>query len=581
MKLLLVFARAYPWRTAVMIGCLLLAGLAEGVGLSGLLPLLALAAGSAGVSGGAGTAAAAPLADAVVAVLRAIGLPPTAGVLLAVIIGGAAVKAGLVLLANQQVGYSAARVATDLRLALVRALLSTRWEYHVHAPLGAFANAVASEASRTSNAYLQATSILMLLIQTAVYAIIACLVSWQATLVAVVAGLVIASALHRLVRLSRRAGVRQTKLGRALLSQLTDMLQAVKPLKAMGREHLLGPLLEAETQRLNRALELEVLSRAAMKALQDPLMVGVLAAGIYVALTVFALPLSTIIMLVLLSTRILDCVGKVQRDYQDFVVHESAFEALQDMIRRAEAAREVMHAGATPTLRREVRLTDVQFAYDAQPVLQRASLIAPVGQMTVITGPSGSGKTTIADLVAGLIQPQAGAVVIDGVPLTAIDLGQWRAQIGYVPPEPLLMHDTIAANVTLGDRALAPGDVAAALRAADAEEFVAALPHGVETIVGERGLRLSGGQRQRIALARALVRKPALLILDEATQALDAEAESAICETFRRLRGTLTILAICHQGGLLGIADRVYRIDGTTIVPVAQRPSYGAVATGS
>src|SRR5215813_1600875 len=197
MKLLLVFARAYPWRTAVMIGCLLLAGLAEGVGLSGLLPLLALAAGSAGVS----AAAAAPLVDAVVAVLRAIGLPPTAGVLLAVIIGGAAVKAGLVLLANQQVGYSAARVATDLRLALIRALLSSRWEYHVHAPLGAFANAVASDASRASTAYLDATSILMLMIQATVYAIVACLVSWQASLLALLAGIVMASVLHRLVRL--------------------------------------------------------------------------------------------------------------------------------------------------------------------------------------------------------------------------------------------------------------------------------------------------------------------------------------------------------------------------------------------
>src|SRR5262249_3797608 len=159
MELLRVFAGTYPWRTAVMVGCLLLAGFAEGAGLSGLLPLLAMAAGN----GGAG-AASSPLADAVSSALHVIGLQPTAGVLLALIIGGTALKAGLVLLANQQVGYSVARVATDLRLALIRALLSTRWEYHVHAPLGTFTNAVASEASRASTAYLQATSILMLVI---------------------------------------------------------------------------------------------------------------------------------------------------------------------------------------------------------------------------------------------------------------------------------------------------------------------------------------------------------------------------------------------------------------------------------
>ena len=142
--------------------------------------------------------------------------------------------------------------------------------------------------------------------------------------------------------------------------------------------------------------------------------------------------------------------------------------------------------------------------------------------------------------------------------------------IGYVPQEPLLMHDSIAANVTLGDPAPDAGRMSTPRCAPRArEEFVAALPHGIETVVGERGLRLSGGQRQRIALARALVRKPALLILDEATTALDADAEAEICETFRRLRGELTILAICHQGGLIAIADRVYRVDGATIVPVA------------
>src|SRR5262245_25441229 len=204
MRLLRVFARAYPWRTAVMVGCLLLAGLAEGASLSGLLPLLALAAGN-GASDGGGAAGASPLADAVVGALRAIGLSPTAAVLLALIIGGTALKAGLVLLANRQAGYSVARVATDLRLALIRALLSSRWEYHVHAPLGAFANAVASDASRASTAYLDATSILMLMIQATVYAIVACLVSWQASLLALLAGIVMASVLHRLVRLSRRA----------------------------------------------------------------------------------------------------------------------------------------------------------------------------------------------------------------------------------------------------------------------------------------------------------------------------------------------------------------------------------------
>jgi len=581
MKVLRVVARAHPWRSGAMLGCLLLAGLAEGVSLSGLLPLLAMVAGGGGAGGGANQLSSSPLAEYVTRALQAVGLPLTAEVLLAIIVGGAVLKATLVLIGNQQLGYNAAGIATDLRLTLIRALLSTRWEYHVNAPLGAFTNAVASEASRTSEAYRHATSVVMLVIQTTVYVIVACLVSWKATLGALFTGVVTAALLHHLVRLSRRAGVRQTKLAKSLLSQLTDTLQSVKPLKAMAREHLLEPLLEHETGRLNRALELEVLSGAAMRALQDPLLVVVLAAGVYGALTFLALPLSTIIMLVLLSTRILDCVGKVQRDFQNLVVQESAFDSLQEMIRRAEAAREIKHTGVAPTLRREVRLTAVHFAYEAKPVLRDVSLTVPVGQLTVITGPSGAGKTTIADLVVGLILPQQGAVVIDNVPLTAVDLARWRGMIGYVPQDALLIHDSIAVNVTLGDPALAAADVDAALDAAGAREFISALPDGIDTIVGERGLRLSGGQRQRIALARALVRKPALLILDEATTALDSETEAGICETFRRLRGGLTILAICHQGGLIEIADRVYRVDGGTVVPVQLRPVYGTAATGS
>jgi ATP-binding cassette subfamily C protein len=581
MRLLRVFGRAYPWRTGVMLGCLLLAGLAEGASLSGLLPLLGMAAGGPGANAGGSAAGSSWLNGAVVSALHAVSLPATAEVLLVLIIAGTVLKAALVLLANQQIGYSVAHIATDLRLALIRALLNTRWEYYVHAPLGAFANAVASEAARASDAYLRATSIVMLLIQTAVYATIACLVSWPATLAALLAGVVMAFVLHHLVRVSRRAGARQTKLGKSLLGRLTDTLQAVKPLKAMGRENLLGPLLEGETQRLNRALELEVLSKAAMRALQEPLIVVALSAGVYGALIILALPLGTIIMLVLLSTRILDCLGKVQREAQEFVLHESAFDSLQEMTRRAEAAREIKHGGATPTLQHEVRLAAVHFAYEAKPVLRAASLTVPAGQLTVITGPSGSGKTTIADLVIGLIRAQEGTVLIDDVPLTAVDLAQWRAMIGYVPQDTLLMHDSIAVNVTLRDPDLAVADVDAALRAAGAQEFVAALPQGIDTVVGERGLRLSGGQRQRIALARALVRKPALLILDEATTALDPDTEAGICETFRQLRGAVTILAICHQGGLIEIADRVYRVDGGTVVPVQLRPIYGSAAAGS
>jgi ATP-binding cassette subfamily C protein len=143
--------------------------------------------------------------------------------------------------------------------------------------------------------------------------------------------------------------------------------------------------------------------------------------------------------------------------------------------------------------------------------------------------------------------------------------------IGYVPQETLLLHDTVFINVTLGDRELTEQNVEQALRAAGAWDFVAAMPQGMLSTVGERGSALSGGQRQRIAIARALVHNPRLLILDEATTALDPATEVGICATLRELRGELTILAISHQSAILEAADRAYRLQDGVATLVADR----------
>ena len=148
-----------------------------------------------------------------------------------------------------------------------------------------------------------------------------------------------------------------------------------------------------------------------------------------------------------------------------------------------------------------------------------------------------------------------------------VDVRAWRGMIGYVPQETFLFHDTIMANVTLGDDEISRARVEGALRRAGAWEFVAALPESLDSVVGERGARLSGGQRQRIAIARALIRDPALLILDEATTALDPETEAGIAATMRRLTGKVTVLSISHQPAMKRAADIVYRIDGGAAVP--------------
>ena len=157
--------------------------------------------------------------------------------------------------------------------------------------------------------------------------------------------------------------------------------------------------------------------------------------------------------------------------------------------------------------------------------------------------------------------PDDGVVRVDGVPLETIDVGAWRRMIGYVPQEIVLLHDSVRVNVTFGDRGIPDEEVERALRAAGVWEVVQAMPGGLDASVGERGSKLSGGERARIGLARALAGHPRLLILDEATAALDPETEAKVLETLRDLRGEVTILAISHQPALREVADRVYRIE--------------------
>ncbi|MCC6765776.1 MAG: ABC transporter ATP-binding protein [Deltaproteobacteria bacterium] len=557
MKLLLLIVRRYPQRTLLALGCLVCAGLAEGIGISSLLPVIRVATRDQASAAASNTALERGLDTA----LGFVGLAPTTTTLFTIVFAGIALKAGLVLLANRQVGYAVAHVATTLRLQLIEALLRTRWAYFVHKPVGAIANSVAMEAQAAADAYLHATTVWALLAQCFVFAAISCLVSWRATLGALVVGSVITVLLNRLVRASRKSGRRQTMRIRQLLARLTDTLQAVKPLKAMAREPLIAPVLEGETRRLNQALEREVMARAYLEAFQDPLMMLFLAVALYVGLGTLSMPFADVVILVFLCARIIADLAKVQKSMQRLAVKESAYWALDDLIREARGAVEVGTGTQPVRFTREIRVDHVSFAHDVAPVLSDAAMVIPAGSLTVITGPSGSGKTTLVDLIVGLLQPQAGEVRVDGVPLREIAARDWRTQIGYVPQETLMLHQSVAQNVTLGDPSVPLADVHEALRAAGASEFVAALPEGVDTIVGERGLRLSGGQRQRLALARALVRKPALLVLDEATTALDPATEREICATLRALRGAVTLVAICHHGHLIDVADLVYHVD--------------------
>ena len=568
MRLLITFLRDYPLQSAITLSALLFAGLAEGFGLSLLLPLLGFAArGDAAASAGQLNDSGSALERMVTEIFDTIGVTPTIGMLLIIFVAFMLLKALLMLTANKRVGFMVARVATDLRLQLIHALFVTRWEYFIRQPVGTLTNSMLSEANRSAKAYLHGINILAALLHAIVYGTILFLVSWKATLVALAAGSIVLGLFRRFIKKSKRAGKRQTKLSESLLAFMTDSLMMIKPLKTMAREHLADSVLKKKTEGLKKALNKQVFSSTALSALQEPVTIAFLAGGLYVVLVIWKLPITNVLVMVYMFQKLMKRMQKVQTQYQAMATSESAYWSLQAKVQTAMQSKEQALGTRKASLSRSIRLERVSFAYGDRLIFENLECEFPAGSITAIVGPSGIGKTTVVDLVTGLLRPQEGEVFIDNISLAEIDLRQWRQMIGYVPQETLLLHDTVFINVTLGDKELKAEDAVSALRAAGAWDFVQNLPEGMSTLVGERGHKLSGGQRQRIAIARAIVHKPRLLILDEATTALDPGNEAAICETLRKLRGELTILAISHQPAVLDVADRAYRLeDGKAIL---------------
>ena len=562
MRLLLHLARTYPGRSLVTLASLLLAGLLDGVGLSSLLAMLVSVAGDA-------TSQPLP-AQKVTQFLAAMGIPARLGPLLVLMVLAMAVKALVSLAANAQVGYTMARVATDLRQRLLHAALSSRWEYYLHTPVGSLSNAISGEANLAANTYFCAAQMMAVLVQALIYSVLALLVSWQAALAALLLGGALMASMGGLVRRARRAAKRQQKLTAELVVYLTDVLQSVKPLKAMGREDLADGILAGQTRQIDKALRKQVIAKEALPAVQDPLLAALAALGLYLAIEYLGMSFAAVMVVIFLLARVLGYFTKAQRHYQAMLAAGTAYWRVHEAIDRARAAAEPPAGGVAPTLTRGIELRGVRFAYGERTVLDGIDLDVPAGQLTTLIGPSGAGKTTLVDIVIGLLRPQAGTVLVDGVPLDTLDRRAWRRMIGYVPQETLLLHDSVLANVTLADPDLSRDDAERALRQAGAWDFVAALPQGLDTPVGERGGKLSGGQRQRIAIARALVHEPALLILDEPTSALDTAAEAAVRDTLRALKGRYTLLAITHRPALLDVSDQVLHIaDGALAAAAA------------
>ena len=551
MRTLVTYCMLFPRRTAYVLIALLAAGIAEGLSLTALLPLLSIAVGDTGNS---------DIGRRIVQTLHGIDIEPTIGVMLLIIVGGMILKSLILLLANRQVGYTVAHVATSLRLEFIGALLASRWQYYLRQPMGSLTNSVATEAHRAADGFEHAATVLALSVQVVVYGTVAMFISWQATLTSFLIGIVMLRVLHRLIRATRRAGAKQTHLLRHLLTYLSDVLGSVKSLKAMARDNVADAILRDQTKQLEKATRREVMSREALMALQEPILATLMAAGLYLALVIWELSVPSVMVMAFLLIRILSLLNKIQRRYQHLVGQESAYWALRTAIDEARTASERTTGTRQPTLQKGISLRHIHFDYGVKSIFQDLNLEIPVRSFTTVSGTSGIGKSTLLDLLCALADPKSGEILIDGISLREINPRDWRHMIGYVSQETVLLHDTILSNILVGAPTLGYSDAERALRQAGAWDFVNALPEGLQTVVGERGGLLSGGQRQRIAIARALAHQPLFLLLDEPTSALDPESERIVCETLQGLARDLTIVAVSHQPALINAADNIFTL---------------------
>ncbi|NEN84814.1 ABC transporter ATP-binding protein [Paenibacillus elgii] len=245
----------------------------------------------------------------------------------------------------------------------------------------------------------------------------------------------------------------------------------------------------------------------------------------------------------------------------------AAYERIHEVLMTLPEVRNKDNAVALPVIQGDIFFDDVDFAYEANvPVLQNFHLRIRANQVTALVGSSGSGKSTVAHLIARLYDVQKGVIFIDGHPLDEVTLESLRRQIGIVSQDVILLNGTIRDNIAYGKPDASPEEIEAAARAANAQEFIEAFPDGYDTLIGERGVKLSGGQKQRLSIARALLKNPRLIILDEATAALDTESEQLIQKALSRLLPGRTCLVIAHRLSTIQHADRIVVLEKGQVV---------------
>ncbi len=561
------FVRYGGRRLAAAIALMLAGGVLEGVGLALLVPIFSLLAPQ---TGGRWRAM-------MVEALASVGLVAPVAQLAAVLLAFC-LLVGLraVVLATRD------RIVSDLtlgfvdhrRLMVVTDLARARWSALARLRHARIGHILSSEIARLALACSMLLTIMMAAIMLAVQAILMLLLSPVIALLTIALALLGLALLVPLSRRAARVGTASTRFAFRIAGEAAQFLGGLKIAIAHDMADAFVAQIGQDSGQLRAQLDAQrrVQSRVSIASASVSSLVGAL---LVFGAVLLGVPTVTLLAALVVLVRMSGPVRSLQQSTQQLFGVLPAFTALRDLrtdLGEPVAAPADPAAGPMPC--GTLRFEQVAFRYPEAPapVFTGLDLTIGVGEMVGLSGPSGTGKTSVVDLLTGLLEPTAGRIMIGDAVLGPATLAGWRRRLAYVPQDSYLINDSLRRTLRWGSAVRTDADLWQALAQAGAADMVAAMPDGLDTRVDERGTRLSGGERQRIALARAILRDPALLILDEATNAIDVATEQAVIANLRRALPHTTILIVAHREETLRACDRVIALAAfkpTDIDPVA------------
>ncbi|MGG0703340.1 ABC transporter ATP-binding protein [Bacillus paramobilis] len=453
----------------------------------------------------------------------------------------------------------------ELRLETYSMILKAKWSFFLEKRKTNLINILTTELARVSYGVNLILQLLAAILFTFIQVGIAFLLSPQITIFVLVFGLLFLVASRVFIKKARILGGKTSELAKDYLSGITDHFNGIKDIKSNTLEASRLDWLQSITKKMSNEQMEYMRIRSNSQLFYKVSMAILIAFFLLLSVSMFQAQPTQLLLIILIFSRLWPRFMTIQSNLEQLAASIPAFKSLWELQEECKEAIEMQDIHQQKhiepiRIKQGMECKDVYFRYNKQEslyALQNINVQIPINSMTAIVGHSGAGKSTLIDVLMGLIQPEKGQVLIDGTPLTTDNLLSLRRAISYVPQDPFLFNASIRENLLMIEPNASEEQIWSALNFAAAAEFVQTLPKGLDTLIGDRGVRLSGGERQRLVLARAILRKPSILVLDEATSALDTENEVKIQSAIERLKGTMTIIVIAHRLSTIRNADQV------------------------